>query len=96
MEFGDERDPKMRGFLERIAPANNAQKIKVPLLIVHGLTDSLVPPNESQQIANAVKKNGVPIWHLAAKDEGHGFVKERNRLFQFYASVLFVREYLLK
>jgi dipeptidyl aminopeptidase/acylaminoacyl peptidase len=96
VEFGDERDPKMRDYLERIAPANNVQKIRVPLLIVHGLTDSLVPPNESQQIVNAVKKNGVPVWHLAAKDEGHGFVKERNRLFQFYASVLFVKEYLLK
>jgi dipeptidyl aminopeptidase/acylaminoacyl peptidase len=96
VEFGDERDPKIRSFLDRIAPANNAQKIKVPLLIVHGLTDSLVPPNESQQMVNAVKKNGVPVWHLAAKDEGHGFVKERNRLFQFYVSVLFVKEYLLK
>ncbi len=96
VEFGDERDPKMRAFLERIAPTNNTQKIKVPLLIVHGLTDSLVPPNESQQIVDAVKKNGVPVWHLAAKDEGHGFVKERNRLFQFYVSILFVKEYLLK
>ena len=96
VEFGDERDPKMKSFLERIAPANNTQKIKVPLFIVHGLTDSLVPPNESEQIVAAVKKNGVPVWHLAAKDEGHGFVKERNRLFQFYASVLFVKEYLLK
>ena len=95
VEFGDERDPKTRGFLERIAPINNAQKIKVPLFVVQGENDSLVPPTESEQIVRAVRKNGVPVWYLAAKDEGHGFVKKKNRDFQFYSTVLFMKEFLL-
>jgi len=31
-----------------------------------------------------------------AKDEGHGFAKKKNQDFQFYATVMFIREYLLK
>ena len=42
-----------------------------------------------------VKKNGGPVWFLLAKDEGHGFAKKKNADFQFYATVLFIREHLL-
>jgi hypothetical protein len=35
------------------------------------------------------------VWYLMAKDEGHGFAKKSNADFQFYATVLFVRRYLL-
>jgi dipeptidyl aminopeptidase/acylaminoacyl peptidase len=96
VEFGDERDPKIREFLNRIAPLNNVQKIKAPLFIVQGKNDTLVPPTESEQLVNAVRKNGTPVWYLAAKDEGHGFIRKTNRDFQFYSAVLFVKEYLLK
>jgi len=95
-EFGDERDPKMREFLQRIAPLNNARKMKIPLFVVQGMNDSLVPPTESEQIAREVRKNGAPVWYLAAKDEGHGFSKKKKRDFQFYSTVLFIKEYLLK
>ena len=96
VEFGDERDPKTREFLQRIAPLNNARKIKIPLFVVQGMNDSLVPPTESEQIAREVRKKGAPVWYLAAKDEGHGFSKKKNRDFQFYTTVLFIKEYLLK
>ena len=36
VEYGDERDPKMREFLEKIAPLNNAAKITKPLFVVQG------------------------------------------------------------
>ena len=39
VEFGDERDPEMRAFLERIAPMNNSTKIKKPMLVVAGKND---------------------------------------------------------
>ncbi len=42
-----------------------------------------------------VKKNGTPIWYLMATDEGHGFRKKSNADFQFYATVLFIRQFLL-
>ena len=96
VEYGDERDPKMREFLERIAPANKAQNITKPLFVIAGQNDPRVPASESAQMVEVVRKNGTPVWWLLGKDEGHGFAKKKNADFQFYATVEFVKEYLLK
>ncbi|MEK6289271.1 MAG: alpha/beta fold hydrolase [Acidobacteriota bacterium] len=96
VEFGDERDPKVREFLERTAPANNADKIKKPLFIILGRNDPRVPATEGQQMVAAAKKNGTPVWYLLAKDEGHDWSKKANRDFRLYAIALFVQEHLLK
>jgi dipeptidyl aminopeptidase/acylaminoacyl peptidase len=96
VEYGDERDPKMREFLERIAPMNNIEKIKKPMLVVAGKNDPRVPVSESDQIVAALTKSGTPVWYIMAKDEGHGFQKKANQDYQFYATVEFLQEYLLK
>jgi dipeptidyl aminopeptidase/acylaminoacyl peptidase len=95
-EYGDERDPEMRAFLENTAPVNNSTKITKPLFVVQGANDPRVPLSESEQMIGTVRKNNTPVWYLMAKDEGHGFAKKRNRDFQFYATVLFVKEFLLQ
>jgi len=96
VEYGDERDPKMHEYLESIAPANKAKNITKPLFVVAGQNDPRVPASESAQMVDVVKKNGTPVWWLLAKDEGHGFAKKKNRDFEFYATVEFVKEFLLK
>ncbi len=96
VEYGDERDPKMREFLEKIAPMNNIDKIKKPMMVVAGKNDPRVPVSESDQIVAALKKQGTPVWYVMAKDEGHGFQKKANQDFQFYATVEFLEQYLLK
>jgi dipeptidyl aminopeptidase/acylaminoacyl peptidase len=96
VEYGDERDPKMREFLQRIAPMNHVEMIKKPMMVVAGKNDPRVPVSESDQIVAALKKQGTPVWYLMAKDEGHGYRKKPNQDFQFYASVLFLEKYLLK
>jgi dipeptidyl aminopeptidase/acylaminoacyl peptidase len=96
VEYGDERDPKMHEFLEKIAPMNNIEKIKKPMLVVAGKNDPRVPVSESEQIFGALKKQGTPAWYLMAKDEGHGFRKKQNQDFQFYTMIEFLQEYLLK
>jgi dipeptidyl aminopeptidase/acylaminoacyl peptidase len=95
VEYGDERVPEMRAFFERIAPLNNAGKITKPLFVVAGGNDPRVPWTEGQQMVNRVKQNGSPVWFLMAKDEGHGFRKKPNVDFQFYATMMFVRRFLL-
>jgi dipeptidyl aminopeptidase/acylaminoacyl peptidase len=95
-EYGDERDPKMRAFLEKIAPLNHAADIKKPLFVVQGKNDPRVPLSESQQIIETARKNNTPVWYLMAEDEGHGFAKKKNADFQFYATILFVKKYLLE
>lgn len=96
VEYGDERDPKMREFLEKIAPMNHVNQIKKPMLVIAGKNDPRVPVSESVQIVGALKKEGTPVWYLMATDEGHGYRKKVNQDFQFYTTVEFLKEYLLK
>jgi len=95
VEYGDERDPKMREYLEKIAPLNNAEKIRRPLFAVVGKNDPRVPWTESRQMLDKLKNGGTTTWFVTANDEGHGFVKKKNQDFQFYATIMFVRTFLL-
>ncbi len=96
VEYGDERDEAMAAFFERTAPLNNAGKISKPLFVVQGGNDPRVPLSEAEQMVAKVKANGSPVWYLMANDEGHGFRKKNNADFQFFSTVLFVQEHLLK
>jgi len=96
VEYGDERDPAMRVHQEKISPLTNARKIRVPLLVVQGANDPRVPAGEADQIVKAVREGGVECWYVLAKDEGHGFAKKKNVDYQFFATVQFLRDRLLK
>ena len=85
----------MRAFLEEIAPLNHAAKITKPLFVVQGKNDPRVPWTEAQQMVAVVRKNGTPVWFLMANDEGHGFSKKKNVDYQFYATILFIEQFLL-
>jgi dipeptidyl aminopeptidase/acylaminoacyl peptidase len=95
VEYGDERDPKMRAFMEKIAAVNNAEKIKKPIFVVQGYNDPRVPRTEAMQMVQKIRSVGTPVWFLMANDEGHGFAKKRNADFQFYATVMFMKQFLL-
>ncbi len=96
VEYGDERDPQMRAFLERISPLTSAGKITRPLFVVQGLNDPRVPASESEQMVRTLRERGGKVWYLLAKDEGHGLRKHSNRTFFENAVVLFLKEFLLK
>lgn len=96
VEYGDERDPAMAAFLEKISPLTDVKKITRPLFVVQGQNDPRVPVTEAEQMVKAIRGNGGPVWYLMAKDEGHGFAKKKNADFQFLAQILFYREHLLK
>jgi dipeptidyl aminopeptidase/acylaminoacyl peptidase len=95
-EYGDERIPEMAAYFERISPLNNAARITKPLFVVQGGNDPRVPRTEAEQIVARVQQGGTPVWYLMARDEGHGFAKKANQDFQFYATVMFIRQNLLR
>ena len=66
------------------------------MFIVQGGNDPRVPASESIQMKDKIKASGGTVWFLMAKDEGHGFKKKHHIDFQFYATVEFIRQYLLK
>ncbi|NBU25601.1 MAG: S9 family peptidase, partial [Gammaproteobacteria bacterium] len=90
VEYGDERDPSMRAFLQRISPLTRADAIRKPLLVIQGLNDPRVPASESEQMVARVRANGAEVWYLAARDEGHGFRKKPNRDFELRTRATFL------
>lgn len=96
VEYGDERDPAMKTFLDKISPLNRVKNIERPLLVVQGKNDPRVPVTEAEQIVKAMRDAGRPCWYLMAADEGHGFAKKKNADFQFLTQILFLKEHLLK
>ncbi len=96
VEYGDERDPKMREYLNSIAPLNHSKNITKPIFVVQGKNDPRVPWSESQQMISTVKQNKIPVWYLLANDEGHGFARKKNQDYQFYSTVMFMKKFLLQ
>jgi len=90
-EYGDERDPEMRAFLQSISPTTTAERIRKPLFVVQGKNDPRVPFTEAEQIVREVRANGVPVWYLLATNEGHGFARKENRDEYRAAAALFLQ-----
>ncbi len=93
-EYGDERDPKMHAFLQKISPSTNAAKIRSALLVAHGANDPRVPLSETDQIVDAVRKQGQDVWYMVANNEGHGFRKKKNRDMFYLLTMLFLEKHL--
>lgn len=94
-EYGDERLPKVKKYLDKIAPYNSASNITKPLLIIQGANDPRVPESESRQMVKRIKNHGVPMWYLVVKDAGHKFKKKPLIDAQFFSIVMFVKKYLV-
>jgi dipeptidyl aminopeptidase/acylaminoacyl peptidase len=94
-EYGDERDPSMREYLERISPLTDAARIRTPLLVAQGKNDPRVPVTESEQMVSAVRAGGGPVWYVLGKNEGHGFAKKPNQDYLQAVEILFLNRYLL-
>jgi dipeptidyl aminopeptidase/acylaminoacyl peptidase len=79
--YAEMGDPKTDGErLHRISPLFNADKIKVPLMVLQGANDPRVIKVESDEIVAAAQKNGVPVEYVIFPDEGHGFLKKANEI----------------
>ena len=73
--------------LKEISPLFHADKIKRPLMVLQGANDPRVIKVESDEIVEAVRKNGVPVEYAVFDDEGHGFTKKVNEI-RAYKSIL--------
>jgi len=93
-EYGDERIPEIRDYLNTTAPMNNTDKIQKPLFVLQGANDPRVPASESEQIVSKVRSNGTDVWYVLFRDEGHGFRKKPNQDYRNAALGLFLEKHL--
>lgn len=77
VEYGD--PVKDRDFLVSISPITQLDRIKAPLMVIHGANDPRVPIVETEQIVKALRDRGRRVDYLRYEDEGHSLAKAANR-----------------
>jgi prolyl oligopeptidase PreP (S9A serine peptidase family) len=76
------------------SPAHNAERIEVPVLLVHGTDDGRADYRHAQQMRRALERNDKPYEWIALRGEGHGITDEASRA-EVYTSILaFLDRYL--
>ena len=71
------------------SPANAADDLRVPVLLLQGLDDKVVPPSQAEIMVEALRRNHVPFAYIAFEGEGHGFRKAENLRCSFEACLFF-------
>jgi dipeptidyl aminopeptidase/acylaminoacyl peptidase len=91
-EYGDPVTQK--DLLRQLSPLFKLERVKAPLLVLHGANDTNVPLVEAQQVEADLKKRGVPVQAVIFPDEGHGFRKIPNRVRSTVEIVRWFEQYL--
>jgi len=90
VEYGDPATD--RASLRALSPIHRIDKIKTPLMILHGANDTNAPLFESQQVADRLRARGQPVEFVVFPDEGHGWSRLENRV----ASTVGIAEFFAK
>ena len=82
----DPNDP----VLDQISPIRFADKLSVPLLLIHGEDDTVVPIEQSRRMADALKAAGKPFEFVTLKSEDHWLSRSETRIRMLQATVKFL------
>jgi dipeptidyl aminopeptidase/acylaminoacyl peptidase len=77
-EYGDPATEA--DMLKSLSPIHKLDRIKTPLIVLHGANDTNVPVIEAEQIVADLKKRNIPVEYVLFPDEGHGWRKLPNRV----------------
>jgi dipeptidyl aminopeptidase/acylaminoacyl peptidase len=86
--------PAAREVYRERSPIHHVRALSRPLIVLQGLEDEVVPPNQSEMIVEALRTTGVPVAYLAFEGEQHGFRRAESirqamdAELSFYAQVL--------
>ena len=64
-------------YVER-SPIHHVDAFSRPLIVLQGLEDEVVPPNQATMIVGALRAKGVPVAYVAFEGEQHGFRRAQN------------------
>lgn len=88
-------DPKKEGDqLAAISPVNFADRIKAPVLLIHGREDRTVPARQARKMITALETAGRPPTSLFLSNEGHSTREEKNRIAEFKLIESFLAKHL--
>jgi dipeptidyl aminopeptidase/acylaminoacyl peptidase len=81
--------PESRALFRERSPIFSADRISVPVLVLQGLDDKVVPPSEAERIVDALWERHIPHAYIAYEGEDHGFRKSKNIIGSFQAELSF-------
>ena len=90
-EYGD--PSTMADVMLQLSPISHVEKIKAPLMIIHGENDPRVPISEAEQLVEAMKKLGRDVEFIRIGDEGHGVARIRNRVTIYTKMIKFITKH---
>jgi dipeptidyl aminopeptidase/acylaminoacyl peptidase len=70
--------PEQRELYQERSPIFHTDRLSCPLILLQGSEDTIVPPNQSRKMYEAVKAKGLPVAYLEFEGEQHGFRKAEN------------------
>lgn len=80
--------------LWQMSPISRARTVEIPILLVHGRQDAVVPLRQSTQFARVLRANGKPVTLEQRSDCDHDMTVESCRLFYFKQLEVFLAEHL--
>jgi dipeptidyl aminopeptidase/acylaminoacyl peptidase len=78
VEYGD--PATQLDLLRSLSPIHKVDRIRTPLIVLHGANDTNVPVIEAEQTVESMKKRNIPVEYILFPDEGHGWRKTPNRI----------------
>ena len=78
--------------LTQISPIEHVDQIKIPVLLIHGTDDTVVPYEQSQIMFDALQKAGKPVELVRLKHEDHHLLVGDTRLQMLEATVAFLQK----
>ncbi|ALO43682.1 alpha/beta hydrolase family protein [Pseudoalteromonas phenolica] len=81
--------------LKAYSPSYNIDKLKAPVLIVHGGDDERAPIEQAESLVDALKKAKHPYEYMLLENEGHGFYKPEHRADYYKRVLAFLDEHLV-
>ena len=85
--------PVAKATYEARSPLQHAERIRCPVIFFQGLDDLVVPPEQTERMAAALKANGIPVEVHLFPDEGHGFRKGATQIQVLEATEAFFRHH---
>ncbi len=84
--------PQHRDVYIARSPIHFTDRLSCPIILFQGLDDKVVPPNQSEMMAEAVRKKGLKVKYVTFEGEQHGFRKAENIIRSLEEELAFYRD----
>jgi len=84
--------PATKDLYIKRSPIHFTDRLSCPIILFQGLEDKVVPPNQSEMMAEAARKKGLKVKYVAFEGEQHGFRKAENIIRSLEEELAFYRD----